>query len=180
MTAKLNHRETVYQGRAFRVLKDNVTLENGRTVNMDVVRHPGAAAIVAVAQNGSVFLLKQYRYAVGGFIWEIPAGTLDAGEAPLDCAKRELIEETGFGAESWQKLGALTPAPGYTDEIIHIYLAENIVSARQNLDPDEILDVHQVPFEVALDMIRKGEIADGKTVAGIFLANEARGKAEGD
>ncbi len=172
MTAKLNHRELIYQGRVFNVFKDNVTLKNGSTVNLDIVRHPGAAAIVALTDEKKIFLLKQFRYAIGDFIWEIPAGTLNPGEAPLDCAKRELIEETGSGAKSWKKLGYMTPAPGYTDERIHLYLAENITPAEQNLDPDEILDVHQVQFEDALSMIREGRIADAKTITGIFLAKD--------
>ncbi|MFO7964584.1 MAG: NUDIX hydrolase [Desulfobacterales bacterium] len=173
MTAKLNRRECIYQGRAFHVFRDNITLENGSTVNMDVVRHPGAAAMVAItADNNTILMLKQYRYVVGGYIWEIPAGTLDPGEAPLDCAKRELIEETGMNAASWKKLGDITPAPGYTDERIHLYLARDLMPASQKLDRNEILDVHRIDFDAAMEMIRSGRIADAKTITGIYLVKD--------
>ena len=172
MRAKVNHRDLIYQGRVFTVYKDNVTLPNGKKANMDVVRHPGASAIVALTGENKIFLLKQYRYVIDDFIWEIPAGTLESGENPLDCAKRELIEETGFGATSWKGMGNMTPAPGYTDERIHLFLAQDLFPAEQNLDRDEILDVHQVPFDDALAMTRDGRIADSKSVTGILMAGE--------
>ena len=172
MTAKANHQKLIYKGRVINVYKDNVTLPNGKTVDMDVVRHPGAAAIVAVTDEKNIFLLKQFRYVIGDYIWEIPAGTLESGEAPLDCAKRELIEETGVCARSWKTLGEMTPAPGYTDERIHVFLAQQLIPAKQNLDPDEIIDVHQVPFDNALAMIRDGRIADAKSITGILMARD--------
>jgi ADP-ribose pyrophosphatase len=118
-----------------------------------------------------VILIKQYRHAIREFIWEIPAGTLDPNELPLNCAKRELIEETGFAASDWQQLGTITPLPGCSDERIHIFLASDLKSAEQDLDDDEMLKVQTVKLDAALQMILTGEISDGKTISGLFLAS---------
>ena len=170
MPAKLNRSEKLYEGRVFRLIRENITLENGVTVDMDLVRHPGAAAIVPLSEDHSVVLIRQYRHAVGRFIWEIPAGTLNPHEKPLECARRELAEEAGYTAGEWRKLGEITPVPGYSDERIHIFMATRLVPSVQNLDRDEVLDVHEMEFEEAMEMIHKGQIQDAKTLSGLFLA----------
>jgi len=171
MTAKINNSVILNQGRSFSFVKENVTLENGTTVDLDVVRHPGAAAIVPFIKTDRLIMLRQYRHAIGHHIWEIPAGTLEPGEDPLECAKRELIEETGYSGRQWEKLGEITPVPGYSDERIHIFVATDLTPAEQNLDVDEVLDVHQVSFEKAVQMIEKGQIQDSKTISGLYYTS---------
>jgi len=170
MTATVNNRQIVHRSRVFDLIRENVTLANGVTTDLEYIEHPGATAIVALANESEVILLKQYRHALRDYIWEIPAGTLDPQESVKDCAKRELIEETGYSAAQWQKLGEITPVPGYSDERIHIFLAHKLRPARQDLDRDEIIDVHQVEFSRALEMIQHGEIQDAKSIAGLFMA----------
>jgi ADP-ribose pyrophosphatase len=170
MTAKINKRTKIHEGRVFTLTRENITLENGVTTDLDVLRHPGASAILPMPDAETLVLIRQYRPAIGSYIWEIPAGTLELGEAPLACAKRELSEETGFSGNTWQKLGEITPLPGYSDERIHIFLATDLRAAEQNLDSDEILKVREIPFTQAKEMIHKGDIQDSKTIAGIFLA----------
>ncbi len=152
-------------------MRENVTLLNGVVAEVDVIRHPGAAAIVPFSQQDTLLMIRQYRHATGGFIWEIPAGTMDPGESAIDCAKRELIEETGFSAETWMRLGEITPLPAYSDERIHIFGATDLTPQKQRLDQDEILDAHEVPFDDALKMIRDNKIQDAKTISGLFMAN---------
>ncbi|MFH2044770.1 MAG: NUDIX hydrolase [Pseudomonadota bacterium] len=171
MSAKLNDSKMIYKGRVFSFFSDNVTLSNGLTTNIDVIRHPGASAIVPLTAENEIILIKQYRYAAGDFIWEIPAGVLEPGEAPLECAKRELIEETGYSANKMVKLTEILPVPGYSDERIHIFLATDLVESKQNLDKDEILKVHVLKFDDVMDMITKGEIIDSKTISGLCLAS---------
>jgi 8-oxo-dGTP pyrophosphatase MutT (NUDIX family) len=170
MTAKVNDRQIVHRGRVFNLIRENVTLDNGATTDLDFVEHPGATAIVPFLNASRVILLKQYRHALKDYIWEIPAGTLDPDESPLNCAKRELIEETGYSAGQWQKLGEITPVPGYSDERIHIYLASALKPARQQLDKDEIIRVHEIEFKAAVEMIKRGEIQDAKSITGLLLA----------
>jgi ADP-ribose pyrophosphatase len=159
-------------------MNENYTLDNGVTSDMDFIRHPGAAAMVPMLNYQEVVLIKQYRHAIREFIWEIPAGTLDAGESPLNCARRELVEETGYSADNWHQLGTITPLPGCSDERIHIFLASDLKPAEQHLDDDELLNVHPVKFNEALQMILTGEISDGKTISGLFLASERLNKKE--
>ena len=170
MTAKINDRQIIHKGRVFQLVRENITLGNGVTADMDYVKHPGATAIVPMMDNTRILLLSQYRHSLGAHIWEIPAGTLDPHEDIQACAERELIEETGYSANRWQKLGEITPLPGYSDERIHIFLAGDLQPAEQNLDSDEIIDVHEVRLEDAVEMIKTGRIQDAKTIAGLFLA----------
>ncbi|RJQ50528.1 MAG: NUDIX hydrolase [Desulfobacteraceae bacterium] len=173
MLVNVNSRILLHQGRTFHFVKENVTLENGVTVDLEIVRHPGAAAIVALSSPKTVVLLRQYRHALGRHIWEIPAGTLNPSESALECAKRELVEETGYSAAEWRKLGEITPVPGYSDERIHLFLAGSLSPAKQNLDHDEVLDVHEVQLEEAMKMVSRGDIQDGKTICSLFLAKAA-------
>ena len=169
MTTKTNQRITLHTGRTFQFVVENVTLENGATVDLELVRHPGAAAIVPFIRRDVLILIKQYRQAIGNFIWEIPAGTLNPKESPIECAKRELIEETGYSAKSWEKLGEITPVPGYSDERIYIYMADQLIPAEQHLDTDEVLNVHEINLVDAIDMVYQGIIQDSKSISGLFL-----------
>jgi 8-oxo-dGTP pyrophosphatase MutT (NUDIX family) len=171
MPAVVNTITKRHQGRVVKLFTENVTLENGVTIDVDLIRHPGAAAIVPLTQTGQVILVWQYRHAVGGYLWEIPAGTLDPGETCEACAKRELVEETGYRADTWQRLGEIVPVPGYADERIHLFLATDLTRARQHLEADEILHVHPVALTDALSMIAGGQIIDSKTINGLFLAH---------
>ena len=172
MAKKINHRTTLHQGRVFNLVTENVTLDNGVTTDMEFIRHPGAAAIIPMLDRTHAILLNQYRHALRKYIWEIPAGTLDPRESAISCAKRELIEETGFSAEQWHRLGEITPVPGYSDERIHVFLATGLRPAERHLDKDEIIQVHEVENKDALNMIKRGEIQDAKSIAGLFLAFE--------
>ena len=165
---KVNQCRVVHTGRVFDFTVENVTFADGFTVDLEVIRHPGAAAVVALTDDRQVLMLRQYRHAVGDYIWEIPAGTFNGREEPLACARRELIEETGYQASLWEPMGAVTPLAGYSDERIHLFLARGLAPAEQSLDPDEILEVHCVPLESVSRMIADGRIEDAKTIAALF------------
>ncbi len=170
MSAKINRQKRLHRGRVFDFTIENVTLENGVTVDLEVIRHPGAAAIVAMPDPSSLLLLRQYRHAVGGYIMEIPAGTVDGSEPPDHCARRELVEETGYAARTWEKLGEITPVPGYSDERIHLYLATDLTPERQHLDRDELIQVQTVSMDEMAAMIEAGKIQDAKTLSALMLA----------
>ena len=170
MTAKIHEKKVLHRGRVFDFTVERITLENDETVNLEVIRHPGAAAVVAMPDSETILLLHQYRHALGGYIWEVPAGTVDGGETPERCARRELIEETGFSGREFEKLGEITPVPGYSDERIHLFLATGLAPDRQRLDPDELIRVEAVSLKNALAMIDEGRIQDAKTIASLMLA----------
>ena len=171
MSAIVHETVTLHRGEVFTVTREDITLSNGVRTNMDIIWHPGASAVVPLYDSNTLILVKQYRHAIGDYIWEIPAGTLDLGETPLQCAKRELKEETGFMAEVWEKLGEITPAPGYSDDRTHIFLASRLVPTRQNLDGDEIINVKKVKLVDIIEMIDKNIIQEGKTISGFFMAS---------
>jgi ADP-ribose pyrophosphatase len=170
MSATINHRRTIHKGKVYELISENITLENGVTTDTEFIHHPGATAIVPMLDETQIILINQYRHALRKFIWEIPAGTRDPHETVLTCAQRELIEETGYSAEKWIELAEITPVPGYSDERISLFLATDMKAAQQNLDKDEMLNVHIVSFDEALDMIQRVEIRDSKTISGLFLA----------
>ena len=171
----------VYRGRIVHLTVDTVTLPNGATVDLEVIRHPGAAAVVPLDWNGEVLLIKQYRHAADGYIYEVPAGKLDPGEPPEVCAARELIEEAGVEAAQIDRLGAILTTPGFTDEVIHLYLARRLGRAPQKLDDDGVLPVGRVAFARALAMCASGEIRDAKSVCALFLAERfLHAEAAGD
>lgn len=174
MPFHVNQRRTIRHGRVFEITVENVTLDNGVTIDLEVIRHPGAAAIVPLLEDHRVVMLKQYRHAVGRYMWEIPAGTVDGKESPMACARRELVEETGYSAATWETLGAVQPVPGYSDETIHLFLARDLTPARQDLDADEILEVHPLPLDQVVAMIADGRIQDAKTIAAMFLVQQRR------
>jgi ADP-ribose pyrophosphatase len=174
MSAKINSRHTVFHVGRFRLDTENITLDNGNDTTVHVLRHPGAVAVVPFLDEDTVILIYQYRHTMGDYIWEIPAGTLNADEDPLDCAGRELLEETGFRAQEIRPIGEIFTAPGYSDERLHLFLAGDLLQDVQNTEPDEVIHVRRVPFSRALAMIDSGEIRDAKTIAGLMLA-ERRG-----
>jgi len=159
----------VFTGKVLTLNIDTVTLPNGFTVDLEIVRHPGAAAVVPLKDNGTVVLIKQFRHAAGGFIYEIPAGKLHPGEDPMHCAARELEEEIGYVAGRLELLTSILTAPGFTDEVIHIYKATGLTAGRQQLDRDEILEVLEISLEEAIKMIKAGTIRDAKTIVGLRL-----------
>jgi ADP-ribose pyrophosphatase len=169
------NRKRVYEGKILNIELDQVTLPNGHQTELEIIHHPGASAVVPLLDDGNVVLVYQYRYAAGGFIYEIPAGKLDHGEDPLKCAKRELEEETGYTAKKYDPLVSFLTTPGFCDEIIHIFLARSLTPGSQHLEPNEVLEIRQVNLKKALQMIENGQIKDGKTIIGLqsayFLIN---------
>ena len=170
MSAKIQDRTIIHTGRVFTMVREKVSLANGADSELEVIEHPGAAAIVPFIDTDHILMLRQYRHAVKTNLWEIPAGTLDPQESVLICAQRELVEETGYRAADWQEIGEIVPVPGYSNERIHIFLARDMTEEEQNLDEDEIIEVHRFAFDEAIAMIRRGEIQDAKTISGLFLA----------
>lgn len=151
---------------------EHVVLPNGLDVELAVLRHPGAAAVVPLHDDGTVTLLWQHRHAAGGSLWELPAGKLDGAEAPAACALRELAEEAGLTG-TLTPLSSILTTPAFTDEVIHLFLARELRPAPAAPEADEIIDVHRMPLAEALDRVRSGEIRDAKTVCGLFLAADA-------
>lgn len=170
--AKLLERRGIYQGRVVDLAIDRVELTNGETVELEVIRHCGAAAVVPIDEREDVVLVRQYRWATGRWLLEVPAGKLDDGEKPVSCAARELEEETGFRAGRIDPLGPLWTTPGFTDERIWVFLARDLLSVGQNLEPDEMLTVVKMPLAEAVDRAARGEIEDGKTICALFRARD--------
>ena len=157
----------IYTGKVVTLNIDRVTLPNGATVDLETIRHPGAAAVVPLKDDGTVILIRQFRHAAGGFIYEIPAGKLHPGEDPVLCASRELEEEVGYQASSCELLTSIFTAPGFADEVIHVYKATGLTKGRQQLDPDEVLEVIEMSLEEAVAKIEDGTIRDAKTIVGL-------------
>jgi ADP-ribose pyrophosphatase len=157
----------IYTGKVITLNVDTFKLPNGVTVDLETIRHPGAAAIVPIKDDGTVVLIRQFRHAAGGFIYEIPAGKLDSGEDPLHCAARELEEEVGYRASSFELLSSIFTAPGFADEVIHVYKATGLTKGRQQLDRDEVLEIVEMPLHRAIARIHDGTIRDGKTIVGL-------------
>ncbi|TFG66165.1 MAG: NUDIX hydrolase [Nitrospirales bacterium] len=159
----------MYTGKVLKLDLDTVALPNGRTTELEILRHPGASAVVPLKEDGRVVLIRQLRHAAGGFIYEIPAGKLDPQEDPRDCAARELEEEIGYCAGHLELLTSIWTAPGFTDEVIHIYLGTHLEVGKQNLDQDEVLEIVEWPLEVAMAKILDGTIRDAKTIIGLQM-----------
>lgn len=167
--------QRIYTGRIFNLDLDQVRFPDGSIGELEMIRHPGASAVLPFltdprGDDPQVLLIKQYRYAVDGYLYEVPAGRLEPGEEPIACARRELREETGCDAEVLTRLTSLATTPGFTDETIHLFMATGVTRGPAQREADEFLTVEAVALSHALEMVRGGEIYDGKTVVSLLYA----------
>jgi ADP-ribose pyrophosphatase len=177
--SRILKREPVFQGRVIDVALESVRTPVGREMTLEIIRHPGGAAVVALDEQERVCLLRQFRHAADGWLWELPAGKIDPGEAPLDTASRELAEEAGLLAEDWKDLGRMHSSPGVFTEVIHLWMARGLTRKPHRHDPDELIEVHWFPLAQALDWCHDGAITDAKTLIGLYRAGAAiRGALE--
>lgn len=166
--ARLLGSESIYAGRVVKLRRDEIELPGGRRSALEVIAHPGAAAIVPLDADGRVLLVRQYRWSPGGrWLLEVPAGKLDPGEAPAEAALRECEEETGYRPGQLDPLGGIWTTPGFTDEWIHLFLARDLAPGRQDLQEDEALTVERLPLSEALRLALEGGIDDGKSIAAL-------------
>jgi len=166
--------ERVYDGRVIDLDVDTVRFPDGSTGRLEMIRHPGAAAVVPFldplsAADPRILLLRQFRHAADGYLWEIPAGRLDAGEAPDACARRELREEAGCEATSVEQLCTIYTTPGFTDEVIHLFMAQGLVEKTTAREADEFIEVHEIRWSEVGRMISRGKIRDGKTLVALLF-----------
>jgi ADP-ribose pyrophosphatase len=166
----VEHVRTVYSGRVITVNVETVRLPNGHVAELEIIHHPGGAAIVAIDATLRVCLIRQYRHAAGGWVWELPAGKLEPGEPPLATAQRELTEESGTSAQTWQSLGLYVSSPGVFTETVHLFMARGLISAKMSHEAGEVIEVHWVPLEDACARALHGDINDGKTALGLLRA----------
>lgn len=167
----------IFNGRVIRVTLDKVQLEDGTTSTREVVHHHGGACVLPVDADGNVTMVRQFRYALGEELWELPAGKLEAGEDPFEAAKRELSEECGLTADTYTELGVVYPTVGYDSEKIYLWAAEGLHAVGQHLDAGEFLDVVKMPFAQALGLVMDGTIRDSKTQIALLKYAQLRGKA---
>ena len=179
MTARLIERPAVmsiekiteiYSGRVLRVNVEHVRLPNGSLAELEIIHHPGGAAVVALDDANRVCLLRQFRHAAGGWVWELPAGKIDNHEPPLQTAQRELEEEAGRQAAEWRSLGDCLSSPGVFTEVVHLFLATGLNAVQAQHEANEVIEVHWLPFEQAMQMARSGELRDSKSLAGLLRA----------
>ena len=170
MPYELLHSETLLKGRAFVIRRDEVRLPDGRTAKLDIVEHHGSVVIIPVDADGNLLFVRQYRHAAGLDLLELPAGTLEPGEDPAECAAREVREETGMAAGRLEELGRFYLAPGYSTEFMVVYLARDLRHDPLQADADEFLQVEAVPLAEALRLAQSGEMPDAKSLAALFLA----------
>lgn len=163
-------RRHIHRGRIVDLSVDRVRLPNGNSIDLEMIQHVGAAAVVPVRNDGTVLLVRQYRYATGGWLLEVPAGKLDGGEAPESCARREVEEESGYYPGRLLPLGCIWTTPGFTNERIWLFLAQGLQPSRQALQHDEVLTVEAIEFDEAVRMAETGEIADAKSVCALLRA----------
>lgn len=167
-TEKVIRHVNRYEGVIVQVDMEMVKVPNGNITMREVVRHPGGVCVVALDGDGMVAMVRQYRFPIGEHLLELPAGKLEPGEEPLPAAKRELSEETGLEADEWRDLGFIYTSPGFSTERLYLYLATGLHHGAQHLDLNEFLDVEYHSLESLRNMVLRGEIADGKTVAGVL------------
>jgi ADP-ribose pyrophosphatase len=161
----------LYRGRIINVRQDRVTVPGGQTAFREIVEHPGAVAILAFDGEGKVILVRQHRQPAAEILLEIPAGKLEANEEPLQCARREMLEETGYEGSDWREIFIFYPSPGFCDEKIYLFRAEGLKEAESSTsDPDENLELTAIPLKNAWDMVIRGEIKDGKTIIALQYA----------
>ncbi len=171
LTEKTIESSRIFEGRIVNLRVDTVELPNGRVTKREVVEHRGAVAIVPMMDHEKVVLVRQYRQPVGGTLLEIPAGTLDKGEDPFNCARRELMEEIGYFPNKLTEMFHSYLSPGYSTEMLHTFLAEDLQPAQENRDADEFIEIVTVNLRDAIELIRNGEIIDAKTICGLLLAS---------
>ena len=162
----------VFRGRVLTLNLERVRLPNGQVAELEIAHHPGGAAVVAIDAEGRVCLLRQFRHAAGGWLTELPAGKLDGGEPPLECARRELAEEAGVSAGRWEKLGEFFSSPGVLTEVIHLFLAQDLQPADASPGEHEVLEASWVPLQEAMDLAASGRLQDAKSVIGLLWARE--------
>lgn len=162
--------DTVFDGRVITVNVEQIRLPNGLVGRYEIVHHPGGAAVVALDSDGRVCLLRQYRPAGGGWVWELPAGRLEPEETPLSTARRELVEEAGREAARWDTLGSILSSPGVLAETIHLYLARDLAEVPLAHEQHEVIEIHWVELSAAVRQALSGEIRDSKTVVGLLRA----------
>lgn len=172
LTEHCIHSDVLAQSSLLTVKRDEVRLANGNTSHREYVTHPGAVVIVPVLPNGNVVLERQFRYPLHQVFIELPAGKIDPDEHVLSTGQRELLEETGYSATDWVKLGLQHPCIGYSNEVIHIYLAQNLSAGKEKRDEDELLEVFDLSLDDCLRMVVQGEITDSKTIVALFLAEK--------
>jgi 8-oxo-dGTP pyrophosphatase MutT (NUDIX family) len=160
----------VFSGRVIQVNVERVQLPNANVAELEIIHHPGGAAVVAIDASDNVCLLRQFRHAANGYVWELPAGKIDNKEPPLNTARRELTEEAGRTAGSWESLGDYLSSPGVFTEVVHLFLATGLQQTAQGHEEHEVIEVHWKPFGEVLRMAQQGEIRDGKSLVGIFRA----------
>ncbi len=163
--------EEIFNGRLLHVFRDTVELPNGKHSTREYIRHNGAVAVVPVDEDGNVYMVRQYRHAVGRVTLEIPAGKIDRGEEPLAAAERELSEETGLLNAAYEHIGNLLPSVAYTSEVIYMYIARGFTVGEQHTDPDEFVQVVKIPLTELVKMVMSGQIEDSKSQAAILKAN---------
>jgi len=159
----------IFSGRVVSLAVEEHELPDGRRADFEIVRHPGGAAVLPVLPDGRVVLIRQFRPAGGGMVVEIPAGRLELGEAPEACIHRELREEVGYRAGRLERLGEMFTAVGFCDEVVHLFVATDLSPVARALEPDEYIEVFELPLAEALRMVRRGEIPDGKTQLALLL-----------
>jgi 8-oxo-dGTP pyrophosphatase MutT (NUDIX family) len=160
----------IFTGRVIEVNVERVELPNGSVAELEIIRHPGGAAVVALDTDDRICLLRQFRHAVGGWVWELPAGKIDNREPPLETARRELEEEAGMAAASWRPLGDYLSSPGVFTEVVHLFLATQLTPLPARPEEHEVFEVHWLPFTDVLRMADSGELRDGKSLVGVYRA----------
>jgi ADP-ribose pyrophosphatase len=170
MGHELIESESIYKGRAFDIRRDTVRLPDGRTTKLDVVEHIGSAVIIPVDDQGNMYFVRQYRHAARLDMLELPAGTLEPGEDPLVCAKREVREETGMASNHIREIGGFYLAPGYSTEFMRVYLATDLYHDPLEADEDEFLRVEKMPVKDAIKLAESGGLPDAKSLAALLLA----------
>jgi ADP-ribose pyrophosphatase len=171
-------RRVIHEGRIGTWVSEEVDLPNGHRVTLELLHLPGAVAVVPFVDDGRVILLHQYRHPAGGYIWEVPAGKLEPGEAPEACAARELEEETGWRPGRLERTGEILTTPGFTDERIHLFVARELERGTSAHEPGEVIETRELPFAEALAMVDRGELIDAKSIAALFHADR-RARAAG-
>lgn len=172
LTEKVLSSDRKFEGKVINLRVDTVELESGATATREIVEHPGGVCVISIDEYENVLMVKQYRAPFKSVILEVPAGKLNYGEDHFLCGKREFLEETGYNAESFTYLGVFYPSVGFLDEVLHIYLAENLTKAEQNLDDDEFLTVEKYKLSDLVKMVMTNEIKDAKTIIAILMLSE--------